>query len=159
MKKDKKHKSPKSAGIFFVGARGERKKYPAWRYHVDGMAEPILVHNKQEDEAANQGGWRELDTPMTQVRYLMNWRFDLEDMTARQLAQFARDMFDIDLPVEAGREKLFKAIWKLHINVPENRKNIVLFAHSIKMNYDETQDQIRKAVEGVEPVLVEEFYA
>jgi len=142
----------------FLGDGKDRKEYPAWRYHE--WKEPILVNNKEEDENAQKAGWQAPSPALTSVRYLMNWRFDLEDLTARQLALFAKDEFDIDLPVEAGREKLFKAIWKLHTNKPLNRESVVLFAQSVKMNYDETQEEIKRLVEkeGVaEPY--EEFWA
>ena len=133
-------------------------KYPAWRYH--DWKEPLLVHNTKEDENSLKGGWKPVAKSLTHVRYLMNWRFDLEDLTPRQLVLFAKEEFGVDLPVKAGTEKLFKSIWRLHTNKPLNRENVVLFAQSMKMNYDETLVEIKRLVEqeGVaEPV--EEFWA
>ena len=146
-------------GIFFkyLGDKPQ-DTYPGWRYHE--WKEPLIVHNTQEDEDAAKGGWEAITPGLTQVRYLMNWRFDLEDLTPRQLVLFAKEEFDVELPIDAGHEKLFKSIWKLHTNKPMNRDNVVLFAQSMKMNYDETCSEIKRLVEeeGVaEPV--EEFWA
>jgi hypothetical protein len=146
-------------GIFFMGFHGEKsKKYPAWRYHE--WQEPVIVNDKEEDERAAAAGWIEHNKPMTMVRHLLNQRFDLEDMSARQLALYARQEYGVDLPVEAGKEKLFKAIWRLSINAPENEDRVVLMAHSLEMNYEETQLEIKKlAAKGEEETTVEEFYA
>ena len=146
-------------GIYFMHL-GDKPgpKYPAWRYHE--WKEPLLVKNTEEDENAVKGGYEGITKSFTHVRYLMNWRFDLEDLTPRQLVLFAKDEFDVDLPVEAGVEKLFKSIWRLHTSQPTNRENVVLFAHSVEMNYDETLVEIKRLVEkeGIaEPV--EEFWA
>jgi hypothetical protein len=145
-------------GIFVVGFPGEKRKYPAWRYH--DWLEPIIVNDKDEDDRAKSQGWIEHNKPITCARHLLNWNFDLEDMSERQLARFALDEFGVDLPVEIGREKLFKAIWKLSMNAPENKDRIVLMAQAIEMNYEETQMEIRKlAAKNEGEVTVEEFYA
>jgi len=154
-----KQTSTRKPGIYFMHL-GEkpRNQFPAWRYHE--WKEPVMVHNTDEDEIARKAGWEKISQSVTSVRYLMNWRFDLEDLTPRQLVLFAKDEFDVELPVEVGAEKLFKAIWKLHTNAPMNRENVVLFAQSVEMNYDETLKEIKRRVEvdGVaEPV--EEFWA
>jgi hypothetical protein len=145
-------------GIFVLGFPGEHKKYPAWRYHE--WLEPVLVQDTEGDERVKAQGWIEHNKPVTSVRHLLNQRFDLEDMSARQLAQYARDEFGVDLPVEAGKEKLFKSIWRLSINAPENEGRVVMIAHSLELNYEETQLEIRKLVAKKEgEVTVEEFYA
>jgi hypothetical protein len=145
-------------GIYVHNIPGrEYKPYPAWRYHE--WLEPIIVQGTEEDERAKEGGWIEHNKPITASRCLLNQRFDLEDMSARQLAQYAKDEFGVDLPVEAGKEKLFKSIWKMSINAPENRDRVVLMAHSLEMNYDETQAQILKQIRNAEDVTTEEFWA
>lgn len=119
-----------------------------------------MVQNTDEDDSARAEGWAAPEPSETRVRYLINWRFDLEELSPRQLVMFAMDEFKVNLPVEAGREKLFKAIWRLHTAKPTNRENVVLFAQSMKMNYDETLVEIKRLVEteGVEEP-VEEFWA
>lgn len=147
-------------GIYFMhlGPGTDFNKYPAWRYHE--WKDPIQVKDTEEDEKVKAAGWEAPSPALTHVRYLMNWRFDLEDLTPRQLVVFARDEFGVDLPVEAGVEKLFKSIWRLHTSKPLNRDNVILFAQSIEMNYDETLVEIKRLVEteGVEEP-VEEFWA
>ena len=44
-------------------------------------------------------------------------------------------------------QKLFQAVCKLTRAAPQNRNRIVLMAHSVKLNYDETLAEIRKAME------------
>ena len=150
----------KKPGIFFkfLGDGKRETRYPAWRYHE--WFDPVIVNDTEEDEKVHLEGWEAPSRSVTHVRYLMNWRFDLEDLTPRQLVLFAKDEFGVDLPVEAGTEKLFKSIWRLHTSKPANRDNVVLFAQSMKMNYDETLVEIKRLVEkeGIaEPV--EEFWA
>ncbi|MFA5377100.1 MAG: hypothetical protein WC455_15220 [Dehalococcoidia bacterium] len=147
-------------GIFVAGFPGEKKKYPAWRYH--DWLEPIIVEDTGADEKARMQGWVEHNKPVTASRHLMNQRFDLEDLSARQLVDYARAEFGVVLPVGAGKEKLFKAIWRLSMNAPENEDRVVLMAHAIKLNYDETQLEIRKLADSeTEPceVTVQEFWA
>jgi len=145
-------------GIFVIGPPGATKKYPAWRYH--DWLEPIIVQNEEEDAKAKAQGWFEHNKPITMSRHLLNERFDLEDMSARQLVCYARDEFGVELPVDAGKEKLFKAIWRLSMNAPENEGRIVMMAHALKLNYDETQLEIKKlAGKGEAEITVEEFYA
>jgi len=149
----------KRRGIFFRGFGGDRsyKKYPVWRYHK--WLEPYIVNNTEEDYQASIAGWKQIETPITSVRHLINWRYDLEDMSSRQLALYAHEEFDIDLPVEAGEEKLIKAIWKLTNFAPQNKGRITLMAQSIDMNYDETVKFIQELGKDMEMTESREFYA
>ena len=149
----------KRRGIFFRGFGGGKsyKKYPVWRYHK--WLEPYIVHNTQEDYEASVAGWKQLDIPITAVRHLVNWRWDLEDMTSRQLALFAYEEFGVDLPIEAGEEKLLKAIWKLTNFAPQNKGRITLMAQSIEMNYDETVNYIQELGKDMEMKESRVFYA
>lgn len=134
--------------IFVAGIPGRdyaKNPYPAWRYHE--WYEPIQVNSTEEDDLAKERGYLAPESTVTSCRYLFNWRFDLEDMSARQLAQFARDNFEVELPVELGREKLFKLIWKLHSKDPRNSGNVVLMAQSHRMRYDETVEYIKRVAE------------
>lgn len=152
-------KGVEKRGIFWRGFGGAKsyKKYPAWRYHK--WLEPYIVNNTEEDYQASIAGWKKLDIPLTSVKHLVNFRYDLEDMSARQLALYAYEEFDIELPVEAGEEKLFKAIWKLTNFAPQNKGRITLMAQSIEMNYDETVKYIQEMGKNMEMSKPEYFYA
>ena len=121
-------------------------KYPAWRYHK--ILQPILVKGSLEDEQAMAGGYDPPSVPQTCNKQLINWFWDLEDMSPKQLVCFAKDEYDVDLPIAAGQERLFKAICELTKHAPQNRGRLTLMAHTIRMNYDETLDQIRKSADG-----------
>jgi hypothetical protein len=150
-------------GIFVHGIPGRDYDYPAWRYHE--FHEPIVVHSTEEDEKYKGMGYINAKHQVTTAcRYLLNWRFDLEDFSPRQLAQFAKDEFEGDLPIQAGSEELFKCLYRLHTSDPRNQENIVLMAHSIRMEYDATCKYIKdvaefgKIPEGCEvEVITEEF--
>jgi hypothetical protein len=145
-------------GIFFVGFPGEKSKpYPAWRYHE--WLEPVTVQDTEEDEKVQREGWYVHNKPVTVCRHLLNQRFDLEDFSARQLVAYAKEEFGVDLPIEAGREKLFKTIWKLSFHAPENKDRVVLMAVSLDMNYAETQSEIARLADKASEVTKEVFYA
>jgi hypothetical protein len=134
------------AGGMYVGMKGKVKPYPAWRYHK--FFEPKLVRNTEQDNQASIDGWKEPGVPITALPHLVNWNLDLEDMNAEQLCVFALEEYGVDLPVEAGAEKLVKAIWHLARMTPDKGR-MVLLAQSIEMNYDETVKQIQKAAESM----------
>lgn len=136
-------KPEQGGGVYVVGFGGKKfDRYPAWRYHE--FFEPVIVQNTDEDDEAQAKGWKTLDTPITGVQHLSNWRHDLEDMTAKQLVLFAKEEFGVDLPVEAGEVRLVKAMWRLTQLAPQHTGRITLLAQSIEMNYDETLDEIRE---------------
>ena len=139
-------------------AHHKGKAYPVWRYHES--LQPVLVHDTSEDYEASLAGWQELNVPMTANPKMVNWRYDLEDFSARQLVHFAKEEFDIQLDEKAGKEKLFKAIWRLTMAAPSNKDRIVLMAQTMKMEYDATLDEIRRMVKNEEAeVIKEEFIA
>lgn len=147
-------KRPEGPGIFVKGLHGHDKPYPAWRYHE--LFEPITVQNTDEDEQAALAGWKTMDTPITGVQHLSNWRHDLEDMTAKQLVLFALEEFGVKLPVEAGEVRLVKAMWHLTHLAPQHSGRICLLAQSIEMDYDATIQEIKDLAEGVEFTEVKE---
>jgi len=142
---------------YFMGFK-TLKTYPAWRYHE--VLQPKIVNNTQEDQEANDAGWKAVNVPMGRNPQLLNWHWDLEDFSAKQMVLFAKEEFNIELPFEAGVEKLFKVIWDLTKSAPANENRIILMAQTIKMEYDETLEEIKRLIE-TEPaeVTVEEFYA
>lgn len=148
----------KFVGYFMGIAEMKGKPYPAWRYHE--VLQPKLVHNTQEDQEASDAGWKAVNVPMGKNPQLLNWHWDLEDFSAEQMVLFAREEFDVDLPYEAGTEKLFKIIWKLTKAAPVNKDRIILMAQTIKMEYDETQAEIRRMMKtGDIETVTEEFWA
>lgn len=143
---------------YFRGFGGKRwKKYPAWRYHK--WKEPLIVHGTDEDYQASIAGWKKAEVPVTSVKYLVNWRADLEDMSPRQLVLFAKEEYGIDFNVEAGSEKLLKAIWRLIHYAPQSKGRICLLAQTIEMNYDETVRTIQEMGRNMEMTESRVFYA
>lgn len=122
--------------------------YPCWRYHH--IKEPLLVKDAKEDEEARKQGYDDPMAPISANKQLMNWYWDLEDMSPKQLVVFAKDEFDVDLPIDAGQERLMGAVVELSRNSPQNRNRIVLMAHEIAMDYDASQREIRRMMEKEE---------
>lgn len=97
---------------------------------------------------------------MTSNNTLQMWFWDLEDMSAKQLSVFAKDEYGVDLPIAAGQEKLFLAVCDLSRHAPQNQGRMVLMAHTINMNLQETMNQIRRGIAGgVTETITEEFVA
>lgn len=144
-------------GLFFAGLNDGRK-YPAWRHH--DVLPPRIVENTEEDEQVQKEGWKEIKAPMIVNPRFLNWHWDLEDFSADQMVLFAKEEFEIDLPVELGKEKLFRAIWELTKAAPVNQNRIVLWAQTIEMHYDETLEEIKRQIAtGDAETTTEEFYA
>jgi hypothetical protein len=149
---------PTKPGIYFKGIPGMDgyKQYPAWRYHR--INDPLIVQNTEEDEKVRLDGYEPINIPITCNKNLSNWFWDLEDLSPKQLVVFAREEFGVDLPIEAGQERLLKAVLELSKSAPQNRGRIALMAHTIKMNYDETLLEIRKMADsGMSEVETMEF--
>ncbi len=134
----------KKAGVFWVGFHDDvkRKKYPAWRYHK--IFEPIVVNDTGEDEEGQKKGYEAISGPYTAYTGLINWFWDIEDFSPKQLVVYAKEEYGINLPIEAGQERLQRALFELSKWAPQNRDRLVLMAHTIRMNYDETQKEIRR---------------
>ena len=131
--------------------------YPAWRYHE--IRQPIMVRSTEEDKQMEAKGYKPINCPTFANPSLMNWHWDLIDMTPRQIVLFAMEEYNVELP-ETTREKLIEAIWKLHVSAPENKDRVVLMAHTAQMNYDETIKEIKRSADN-DPadVTKEEFFA
>jgi len=144
-------------GLFFMGLDGQGR-YPAWRHH--DVLPPRLVENTEQDEQAQKEGWQEIKTPMIVNPRFLNWHWDLEDFSTDQLVLFAKEEFGVELPIEAGKDKIFRAIWELTKAAPTNKDRVVLWAQTIEMNYEETQHEIRRQIEtGESETITEEFFA
>ncbi len=129
-------------GIFFRGYGFEGvKPYPAWRHHK--VLEPIIVKDAEEDEEVKKQGYEKITPCFASYKGLINWFWDIEDMSPRQLVVFAKEEWNIDLPVESEQEHLQKAIFELIRWAPSNRNRVTFMAHEIKMNLDEVQQEIR----------------
>jgi len=126
------------------GQQGRR--HPMMMYQ-DGM-DAIAVQNTDEEEAARLKGFDELTAGMMSNKQLSNWFWDLEDLSPKQLVVFAQEEYGVDLPVGASQEKLFQAVCKLTRAAPYNKNRIVLMAHTVKLNYDATLAEIKKAVDS-----------
>ena len=115
--------------------------------YQEGM-DAVAVQNTDEEADARLKGFDALTAGMMSNKYLSNWFWDLEDLSAKQLVVFAQDEYQVDLPIEAGQEKLFQAVCRLSKAAPKNRDRIVLMAHTVKLNYEETLAEIRRATES-----------
>jgi hypothetical protein len=134
---------PRKFEMMFMGLnRLHMPKYPHWM-HKDG-AEPRLVENSLDDAKARADGYDSITAAAMSNRYLINWFWDLEDFSARQLHVFAKEEYGVDLPIEAGQEKLFQAVCELTRNAPQNQNRLILMAHTVKMNYDATLEEIKR---------------
>jgi len=136
-----------SGGIFWRGfTERNMPKYPAWRYHK--IHEPILVHDTDEDAAMVKHGYEPINVPISANTGFINWFWDIEDMSPRQLCVFVKDEYGVDLPEDAPQEKLQRAVFELIKWAPQNQNRLVLMAHTIKMNYDETLEEIKRMAFG-----------
>lgn len=136
--------------------------YPKWLYKQG--VDPLRVESTEEEAEAKANGWDNVSAGQMANKTLTNWIWDLEDMSAKQLCCYVKDEFDIDLPEDADQDKLFRAALELIRAAPQNRNRLVLMAHTMKMNYDETLEEIRCMVAGDRQGLVtenftEEFWA
>ena len=137
-------------------------EYPRWMYRED--TEPILIDNTAAEVEAREKGFDNITAAALSNRNLINFFWDLEDLSAKQLRVYAKDEFDVDLPAEASQEILFKAVCRLTRNAPQNRNRLVLMAHTIEMRYDATMDEITRMADETGPdyereVITEEFWA
>jgi len=151
-------------GIFWKGPHGYREEYPQWRWHKNGSV--MLVESQDEDDEALEKGYQEVNPSHIRPNALMNLAQDFENMTDRQLHLYAKEHFEIDLPVGAPRASIMKGIFRLFTADPFTKDRLVLLARSIEMNLDQTQIDIQRMVagelshlEGVEhETFTEEFY-
>jgi hypothetical protein len=119
-------------------------RFPCWLYKDN--TEPLKVNNDEEEKAAREKGYDSVTASTMANKYLANWFWDLEDFSPKQLVVFAKDEFDVDLPIEAGQDRLFKAVVELSRCAPQNQNRLVLMAHTVKLNYDATLEEIRRLI-------------
>lgn len=140
----------------FIGDPVGLPKYPYWLYK-DGF-EPILAHNTEEEQNAKEQGYEFVTAGTMSNKNLVNWFWDLEDFSPKQLRVFAKDEYGVDLPEDAGQETLFKAVTELARFAPQNQNRLIMMAHTISMNYNATLDEIRRLSENPGDANVEHFY-
>lgn len=140
--------------MMFMGLNQQNlPRYPHWM-HKDNC-EPWLVQNTDEDNEAKALGYDNITSAALSNRYLINWFWDLEDFSPKQLVVFAKEEYGVDLPIEVGQEKLFQAVCELARYAPQNRNRLILMAHTIKMNYDATLEEIRRIMANPGDATVE----
>ena len=130
--------------------------YPKWMYKKG--TSPVKVKNAGEEEQVRAKGWDNVSAGMMANKTLQNCFWDFEDMSAKQLAVYAMDEFGVDLPWDADQDRLFMAVIELAKHAPQNRNRLVLMAHTMKMNYDETLSEIRRMVSGDGQGLIDRFF-
>ena len=148
-------------GGLFMDGQGP-PVYPKWLYKAG--EDPRKVHSTAEEQEAKANGWDNVQAGQMANRTLTNWFWDLEDMSSKQLCVYAKDEFGVDLPENANQDKLFMAVTELIKYSPQNRNRLVLMAHTMKMNYDETLEEIRCMIRGERQgmeneTFTEEFWA
>lgn len=142
--------------VMFMGLNSENAvpHYPHWMHKEH--EKPVLVKDEIEENAAREKGYDNISAAALSNRYLINWFWDLEDMSAKQLHVFAQEEYGVDLPIEAGQQKLFELVCELTRHAPQNQSRLVLMAHTIKMNYDETLEEIKRMmIPGINGVASE----
>ena len=120
--------------------------YPKWLYR--NGKDPIRVHDAEAEAEARSEGWDNITAGSMANKTLQNCFWDFEDMSAKQLSVYAMDEFGVDLPWDADQDRLFMAVIELTKHAPQNRNRLVLMAHTMKMNYDETLEEIKRMVSG-----------
>ena len=147
----------------FLGlGKGIVPVYPRWMYRQD--TEPILIPNTEAEVEAREKGFDNISASALSNRDLINFFWDFEDLSIRQLLVYAKDEFDIDLPAQSCQETLFKAVCQMSKSAPQNRNRLVLMAHTIEMNYDATLEEIKRMANDTSEHLerqveAEEFWA
>lgn len=138
--------------VMFVGFGNKGHPIPQYpRYlHKDGET-PVLVHDLAEEAEARKNGFDTITAAAMSNRHLSNWHWDLEDMSPKQLRVFALEEYEVDLPIEAGQNTLYNAVLRLAKAAPQNRNRLILMAHTIKLNYDETLLEIQRAIDRPDP--------
>lgn len=133
--------------LMFMGfAKGASPmpQYPCWLYREG--TNPIVVSDTAAEAEARKNGYDSITAAAMSNKQLSNWFWDLEDMSPKQLRVYARDEYGVDLPEGASQQALFSAVCKLGKAAPQNRNRLVLMAHTIKMNYDATIEEIRRMI-------------
>lgn len=135
---------PKRKALFMGLGFDIPPRYPSYLYHE--VLEPVLVHNEEEEEAYRAKGYDSFTSGMLANKTMVNWHWDLEDLSAKQLVVFAKDEYDVDLPVEAGQLVLYKAICDLSRVAPNNVNRLVFMAQVFEMKLTETVNEIGRMI-------------
>jgi hypothetical protein len=133
--------------LFMGLGKGLVPVYPRWMYRQD--TQPVLIKNTEAEVDAREKGFDNISASALSNRDLINFFWDFEDLSPRQLIVYAQDEFDVDLPAGASQETLFKAVCRLTKSAPQNRNRLVLMAHTIEMNYDATLEEIKRMADDL----------
>ncbi len=130
--------------------------YPCWLYH--DKHEPRIVYNEDEEKQAKLEGFDHVNSTMMSNKTLVNWFWDFEDMSPKQLCVYSKEEYGVELPIEAGQKKLFQAVTELTRYAPQNKNRMVFMAHELPMKYEATLDEIRRMVDDPGEMNVERTY-
>ena len=135
---------PKRKALFQGFGFDVPPRYPFYLYHE--VLDPVLINNGEEEVEYRDKGYDSFTSGMLANKVMVNWHWDLEDLSAKQLAVFAKDEYDVDLPVEAGQLVLYKAICELSRSAPNNVNRLVFMAQVFEMKLTETVNEIGRMV-------------
>ena len=137
-------------GIYFHGFGRDDQLYPAWRYHK--WFKDIVVNNTEEDEEAKSKGYINVrGHPFSSAnKHYYNWKYDFDEMSARKMALYAKEEFNVNLPYQAGRKHLFKLIYDLYKASPASRDRIIYFAQTVELDYDQIVDHLKDVERNIE---------
>jgi len=130
--------------IGFGTDTGKRSRYPFYMYH--DCFEPALIENEDQEKEYKDKGYDLFTAGMLSNKGVVNWYWDLEDLSAKQLVVFAKDEYGVDLPVEAGQVVLYRAICDLSRSAPQNTNRLVFIAQVLDMKLTETVNEINRMI-------------
>ena len=143
--------------IYFQGMMGVGPdSFPRWLYHK--FYEPKLIENTEQQEKALSQGYHEPKIDIFTPQTIKNFGTDFEDLNARQLADFAKHKFGIDLSAYESKNELIWALNRLYLGCPDGERNVILLAQSMEMNLDETVRLIKDWAEKPQEVETEVLY-
>jgi hypothetical protein len=121
-------------------------RHPLWLYHDE--LEPRIAENEEEEKSLRDKGYDLFNAGMLANKTIVNWFWDLEDFSPKQLAVFAKDEYGVDLPIDASQDVLYRSICKLAKFAPQNENRLVFIAQMMEMNLEATMAEIKRMAGG-----------